>query len=37
MVDYASLFISAIGVDLLLAAFAAIGASPQRYASWHRH
>jgi hypothetical protein len=37
MVDYASLFISRIGVALLLAASVATGANPQRYASWHRH
>src|ERR1700685_330547 len=37
MVDYASLFVSRIGVDLLLAGFVAIGANPERYASWHGH
>src|ERR1700722_5567217 len=36
MVDYASLSISLIGFDLLLAAFIAIRAKPERYASWHR-
>ena len=31
------LYFSRIGVDLFLAAFVAIGANPQCYASWHRH